>query len=122
LLLQNIYKSLRPGGIFIIETLGKEIAARDFIKGDCFERAGFNVFTEYEILDSWTRLKNNWTLVKDGKKIKKTFSQHLYSASELQRLMLETGFAEIKTYGDWDKSPYDHRAAKLIMLGKKGLK
>ena len=119
LLLSNVYESLKTGGVFIIETLGKEIAARDFTESECFRRAGFTVLTEYETLDSWTFLKNRWILFKDGKKVEKTFTQRLYSASELRALLLEAGFAKVEIYGDWDESPYDHRAAKLIAVGRK---
>lgn len=119
LVLRNVFTSLKNGGIFIIENLGKEIAVRDFVENDWFERAGYKVLTEYEALDSWTYLKNRWVLVKDGKEYEKIFSQRLYSASELKALLQETGFSDIKIYGDWDKSPYDHRAAKLIAVGKK---
>jgi 2-polyprenyl-3-methyl-5-hydroxy-6-metoxy-1,4-benzoquinol methylase len=118
--LRNVFESLKPGGAFIIETLGKEIAVRDFVEAEWFERAGYTVLTEYESEDSWTRLKNRWILIKDGKRIEKIFTQRLYAASELRSLLFEAGFASVEIYGDWDRSPYDQRAAKLIAVGRKG--
>ena len=117
--LRNVYQSLKKGGSFIIETLGKETAARDFIEAEWFERAGYTMLTEYEPLDSWTFLKNRWILIKDSERIEKTFIQRLYSASELRALLVEAGFEKIEIYGDWDESPYDQRAAKLIAVGRK---
>jgi len=119
LLARNVYKSLKKGGSFIIETLGKEIAVRDFVETEWFERAGFTVLTQYEALDSWTFLKNRWILIKDGKRLEKVFTQRLYSASELKALLLEAGFSKAEIFGDWDESPYDRRAAKLIAVGRK---
>jgi len=119
LMVRNAYESLKNGGSFIIETLGKEIAVRDFVDREWFERAGFMVLTEYETLDSWTFLKNRWILIKDGKKIERIFSQRLYSASELRSLLLEAGFSKVDIFGDWDESPYDKSAAKLIVIGRK---
>jgi len=119
LMVRNAYESLKNGRSFIIETLGKEIAVRDFVETEWFERAGFTVLTQYEALDSWTFLKNRWILMKDGKKIEKVFNQRLYSASELRDLLLEAGFSKVEIYGDWDESPYDKRAAKLIVIGRK---
>jgi len=119
LLARNVYESLKDGGSFIIETLGKEIAVRDFVETEWFERAGFTVLTKYEALDSWTFLKNHWILIKDGKKLEKVFTQRLYSASELRALLLEAGFSKAEIYGDWDANPYDRRAAKLIIIGRK---
>ena len=119
LMVRNVYESLKKGGTFIIETLGKEIVVRDFVEAEWFERAGFMVLTQYETLDSWTFLKNRWILVKDGNKIERVFSQRLYSASELRALLLEAGFSKVEIFGDWDESPYDRRAAKLIVVGRK---
>jgi len=119
LLLRNVYESLKDGGCLIIETLGKEIAVRDFTEGEWFERGGFTVLTRYEPLDSWTLLKNRWILIKDGKRVEKTFTQRLYAASELRALLLEAGFGKVEIYGDWDESPYNQRAAKLIAVGRK---
>ena len=117
--LRNVRESLKEGGCFIIETLGKEIAVRDFTEGEWFERAGFTVLTQYEPLDSWALLKNRWILIKNGKRIEKTFTQRLYAACELRALLLEAGFNKVEIYGDWDESPYNHRAAKLIAVGRK---
>jgi SAM-dependent methyltransferase len=118
--LKNVHESLKNGGAFIMETLGKEIAVRDFVEAEWFERAGWTVLTEYEPVDSWTRLKNRWILIKDGRRLEKIFTQRLYAASELRQLLLDAGFVNVAIYGDWDERPYDQRAAKLIAVGRKG--
>jgi SAM-dependent methyltransferase len=120
LVARNVYESLKDGGSFIVETLGKEIAVRDFIGGEWFERAGFTVLTEYEALDSWGVLKNRWILIRDGKRMEKVFTQRLYAATELRALLLEAGFSTVELYGDWDEAPYDHRSRVLIAVARKG--
>jgi SAM-dependent methyltransferase len=117
--LKNAYNSLKQGGALVMEALGKEIAVRDFIEADWFERAGFTVLTEFEALDSWTFLKNRWVLIKDDTRVEKVFIQRLYAASELRALLLETGFSVVELYGDWDERPYDRFAEKLIVVGRK---
>ena len=117
--LRNVYDSLKPGGCFIIETMGKEIAVRDFVEAEWFEHGGNLILTEYEALDSWTFLKNRWILIKDKIKQEKIFVQRLYAASELRSVLHEAGFEKIEIFGDWDESPYDQRAAKLIAVGRK---
>jgi SAM-dependent methyltransferase len=118
--LRNVYDSLKPGGAFIIETLGKEIAVRDFVEAEWFERAGWTVLTEYEAVDSWTRLQNRWILINGGERVEKVFTQRLYAASELRQMLLDAGFVSVEIYGNWDESPYDQRAEKLIAVGRKG--
>jgi SAM-dependent methyltransferase len=119
LLAKNAYESLKEGGSFIIETLGKEIAVRDFVEAEWFERAGYTVLTEYAAVDSWGGLQNRWIIIKDGKRIEKVFTQRLYAATELRRLLLEAGFASVDLYGSWDEAPYDGKAEALIAVGRK---
>jgi SAM-dependent methyltransferase len=123
-LVTNVYESLKAGGSFIIETLGKEIAVRDFTRGEWFERAGFTVFTEYEAVDSWAGLKNRWVLVRNTPgetpyRVEKTFTQRLYAATELRTLLFEAGFQAVELYGGWDERPYDEKANALIAVGRK---
>jgi SAM-dependent methyltransferase len=124
-MVRNVYESLKTGGCFIIETLGREIALRDFVKTDHFQRAGFTVLTEYELIEEesaqggWTYLKNKWTLIKEGKSIEKTFIQRLYSGAQIRGLLKRAGFSAVELYGDWDESAYDEKAAKLIAVGRK---
>ncbi|MDR0689442.1 MAG: class I SAM-dependent methyltransferase [Spirochaetaceae bacterium] len=119
LMAKNVYDSLKPGGVFIIETLGKEIAARDFVESEWFERAGYLVLTQYTPLDSWGSLQNRWILIGKDRRIERTFTQRLYAASELRALLRETGFSSVELYGGWDESPYDHRAAALIAVAQR---
>ena len=114
--LRNACESLKPGGTFIIETLGKEIAVKNFVEAEWYERADFTVLTEYKPLDSWSFLKNRWILLKDDKRVEKIFVQRLYSASELRSMLLEAGFKQIEIMGDWDESPYDQNARMLIAV------
>jgi SAM-dependent methyltransferase len=118
-MVQNVYDSLKPGGAFIMETLGKEIAVRDFVEAEWFERAGYLVLTRYAPLDSWGSLQNQWILIGKGRRIERTFTQRLYAASELRSLLRGAGFSSVELYGDWDESPYDHRAAVLIAAARK---
>jgi len=130
LLVRNVCESLKPGGTFIIETLGKEIAVRDFIHGEWFERAGYTVFTKYEVVDSWAALKNRWILIRNSNdagaeasappsRMEKTFTQRLYAATELRALLFKAGFAGVDLYGGWDERPYDQNAEMLIAVGRK---
>ena len=117
--LENAYYSLRPGGALIIEVLGKEIAVRDYVEAEWFERAGFTVLTESNPVDSWGSVWNRWILIKDGSRREKVFIQRLYAASELRALLLRAGFSTVELYGGWDESPYDQTAQTLIAVGRK---
>lgn len=117
-LLQNAHYALKPGGAMIIEVLGKEIAVRDYIEAEWFERSGYTVLTESVPVDSWGSIWNRWILIRDGTRREKVFIQRLYAASELRSLLLKAGFSSVELYGDWDESPYDEKARTLIAVGR----
>jgi SAM-dependent methyltransferase len=127
MVVKNAFDSLKTGGTYVIETLGKEVAVRDFVHADWFERAGFYVLTAYETADSWSSLKNRWILIsqrdqgriKQGAIIEKNFTQRLYGADTLQRLLRDSGFGTVETYGGWDGRNYDEDALALIVVGRK---
>jgi SAM-dependent methyltransferase len=122
---RNVYESLKAGGAFIIDILGKEIAVRDFVQSEWSEREGCKVLCRSTPVDSWTRLENRWLIIgaaereKAARQFEKTFTQRLYAASELRALLQKAGFSRLELYGDWDKSPYDYQAQRLIALGWK---
>jgi SAM-dependent methyltransferase len=117
--LSNVYHSLKSGGRFLIELMGKEILARIFVPREWYQEEDTLVLMEREVLGSWDQLKNRWILIRDNEKIEYEFSHKLYSAVELQSLLTSAGFEEIETYGSLDGSPYDHTSNRLIMIGHK---
>ena len=120
LIIRNIAQSLKKGGCFILEMLGREIAVRDFTAGEWFERAGYTVLTDFAVEGAWEGLRSHWQLYsKDGLKADHTFVQRLYAATELRQLMLSSGFTSIEIYGDFDRSSYNERARTMILVGHK---
>ena len=119
LFLKNAHYSLCDGGALIIDLLGKEIAVRDYIEAEWFERAGCTVLTESNPVDCWGSMWNRWILIKDGQRREKVFIQRLYAATELRSLLLKAGFSTVEIYGGWDERPYDQQAQTLIAVGRK---
>ena len=116
--LANFRSSLRPGGCFILETLGKETAVRDYIEGEWFERLGWTVLTEFRPVDAWRGLLTRWILLRGNERIDRSFVQTLYSGTELRRLLADAGFRDIEILGGLDGSPYDHKAASLVAVAR----
>lgn len=116
---KNVFRSLKPGGRFIIECTGKEVLARDF--RDCFwyEYDDFKIMVEYSINLSWTELETRWIFLKDGKETDAVFRHRIFSAMELAGLLSDTGFSQIEFFGDYDGSQYDQNAKRLIAIATK---
>ncbi len=120
LILKNIAASLKNGGWFILEMTGREIAVRDFTEGEWFERGGFTVLTEFSVVGAWEGLRSRWMLIdENGRKIDHAFVQRLYSAVELKRLMMASGFSSVEIYGDFDFSPYNEKARTMVLVARK---
>lgn len=118
LLAQVARESLVPGGAFVIETLGKELAVRDFTEGEWFDRGGYTVLTEFSVVDSWAALRNRWITIRGADRFERSFDQRLYAGTELRALLLGAGFSSVDLYGDWNGSPYDQKARVLIAIGR----
>lgn len=120
LILKNLAASVREGGWFILEMTGREIAVRDFTEGEWFERGGFTVLTQFEVVGAWEGLRSRWMLIDaDGRRIDHVYVQRLYSAIELKRLMIASGFSSVEIYGDFDFSPYNEKARTMVLVARK---
>jgi SAM-dependent methyltransferase len=116
---ENVYKSLNPGGAFIIETHGKETLARVFRERDWNERDGVIVLQERKVSQSWSWMNARWIMLKGNERFENEISHRLYAATELMALMTGCGFSGAEAYGGIDGSPYDHTARRLIVVGRK---
>jgi SAM-dependent methyltransferase len=114
----NARQSLKRGGQFVIEVDGKELTARDFSEDEWFEREGWTVLTEYRPVNNWGGLWHRWIVFQDGQRFERSFVRRMYSATEMEALLRQAGFASVEFYGDWDGIPYDHNARVMIAIAK----
>lgn len=116
----NLYRSLKDKGIFLIDTMGKEVLARVFCERNWQEVDNNIVLEERKICKNWSWIDNRWILIKDGKKEEYKISHRIYSAVELTALLNECDFNSIDAYRDLTGKPYDHMAKRLILVAHKG--
>jgi ubiquinone/menaquinone biosynthesis C-methylase UbiE len=114
--LEHVYRSLKKNGKLLVETMGKEVLARIFRPRDWREEGGVTVLEERQVIEHWSRVKNRWILLSDGKRSEHEFSHWLYSAAELCDMLRRCGFSGVEVYGDLRGSPYDHKAERLVVL------
>jgi len=116
--LRRLRRALKVGGALVLETTGKETAARDYTAGESFERGGWEVRTEFAIVGAWEGLRNRWILSRGDERVDRSFVLRLYSGTELKDALLEAGFAEVRILGGLDGSPYDQAAKSLVALAR----
>jgi SAM-dependent methyltransferase len=116
---ENMYTSLRPGGQSLIETMGKEILARDFQERDWSEQGDTLVLSEKKITPHWERVETRWIVIRDAERFEHHVSIRSYSAIELSSLLSDCGFYEVQVYGSLDGAEYDRDAQRLVVVGRK---
>jgi len=118
--LRNIHQSLKENGVLIMEMLGKERLAHVWKDTMCTELAdGSLIFQRPQIRDDWTRIRSEWTLVKDGHSRTFTFEHTIYSGRELKDRLLSCGFKQVQLFGDPQGSSYGLDAQRLIAVARK---
>jgi SAM-dependent methyltransferase len=119
--LRNAHASLSPGGTLLVDVLGKEVLASWVGRPQAVDiDGGGTVFMRDTILDDWTRLRTDWTLVRGDTVRQASITCVLYSAAELRALFEQAGFVDVECFGGFDASPYDNHARRLIVRGYRG--
>jgi SAM-dependent methyltransferase len=113
--LRNVRSSLKPGGAFVIDIIGKEALAARLVPAWWEPGAEGELFIQHpEILPGWSRLRSQWLLVKDGAALRFEFECNLYSGQELLEALEGAGFSDVQLFGSLEGSPYDNHAARLV--------
>ncbi|WP_431773896.1 class I SAM-dependent methyltransferase [Streptomyces cucumeris] len=119
--LRNAHESLAPGGRLLIDVMGKEVLAGWIGRPQVVELEDAYVVQRDTVLDDWSRLRTDWTLVRGETAREASITSFLYSGTELRSLFEQVGFTKVECFGDFDGSPYDQHARRLIVRGTREL-
>ena len=115
----NVYRSLKSGGLFLMEIMGKEVLARIFQERVWHEEDGVIQLEEHKVTRNWSWMENRWIMLKGNKRMENRVSHRLYSATELAGLLKDSGFTKVDVYGGLDGSPYDQTARRMVIVAQK---
>jgi SAM-dependent methyltransferase len=117
---RNALESLRPGGALVIDTMSKEILAGKYQERQWHElEDGSKLLTRCTIEDGWRAVRNEWTLYKGDERRETYFWNRLYAGTELEALLRETGFADVRLFGWFDGRPYGPGAPRLVAVARR---
>jgi SAM-dependent methyltransferase len=118
--LRNVYESLTGDGIFLIELLGKERLARNWLSSICTECPdGSLLLQRPQVRNDWRRIHNEWTLIGEGRTRTFHFEHNIYSGRELHDRLLAAGFHHVQLFGDLAGAPYGLDALRLVAIARK---
>lgn len=72
-----------------------------------------------EVFEDWTRLRNEWIIIKGERARTFRFDLTVYSGQELRELLERAGFVDINLYGSFKGAPYDSEAQRLIAKARR---
>ncbi len=118
--LENIHASLKPGGLFVFDHLGKELLAAKFQPTRSETLAdGTVVIHRMSVVDDWSRIEGDWILIEGKDASTYTMRHWLYSGREIKDLFEAAGFGDIRLFGSFDGTPYGPSAQRLIAVARK---
>jgi len=120
LVLRNSYTNLKAGGVLLIDLAGKEQIARVYqpTSSDTLPNGSLLV-QRHRIADAWSRIHNEWILVRKGRTRSFKFHHTIYSAQELSERLAEAGFESVRVYGSLKGDEYGPDAQRLIVVARK---
>lgn len=120
LVLRNMFTNLKPGGVCMIDLAGKEQVARVYQPTTSDTLPNGDVLVQrHRIADAWSRIHNEWILVRKGRTRSFNFHHTIYSAQELSDRLAEAGFKHIRVYGSLAGDEYGPNGQRLIVVAGK---
>ncbi len=113
----HLLRALKPGGVLLMDIVGKEIVARRWQPRDWTELAdGSLLLQARRVSQGWGWVDNTWTFIRDGVREDYTVGHRLYAATELAGLLKSVGFSKVQVFGSLDGDPYDELAKRLVLV------
>lgn len=117
--LDNVAASLQPGRMFVLDMVGKECLARVFTQTSSRDLPDALVVHRHRVVDDWTRVHNDWIIIRDGHSRMFQLSHWIYSAREIKDMFRLAGFADARVYGDLAGASYGADAKRLVVVGRR---
>jgi SAM-dependent methyltransferase len=111
--LEGARGSLRPGGRLLLETMHRDLLAREFAERDWWEGPDGSpvlVEREFDAVAGVSRETLRWGVVEKHHEIR------VRSATEWAALLVRAGLEVEEWLGGWDLSPFEHTSERLIVV------
>ncbi len=118
--LQEVRKSLKPGGRFLLEMANRDWLVRHFQAHDWYQFADFIGLEERKFIAERDRIETKWVkLYPDGRRKEYFSSLRLFTLRELIDLFSQAGLKVLGHYGDLKGEPWSWEANRLVLVAER---
>lgn len=118
-LFANAFQALRPDGALVIELMTQEIFEEGIVTEDTF-REGETFIRRRIFWDGAALVRMDWEVHHPGEPPRHyPTSFRLYNRDELAAVLQETGFVDVRAFGDLDGSAFDEESSLLVLIARK---
>lgn len=119
LVLKNVQQALRPGGLFITDSMNRDVVLKNFQPVHVTEKEG-NLMIDRNSFDSLNGfIHNQRIIIRDGVRRDKPFKIRLYNPTEFAALLRQAGLELVAMYGGFDAQPVSAESRRLVVLAQK---
>jgi SAM-dependent methyltransferase len=119
LVLKNIARALKPGGLFCFDTHNRDVFLKGFLPFIVVER-GKDLLIDRNSFDTTTgRFINKRIIIRNGRRKDAPFFVRFYNFNEISGLLKKAGLPVQAVYGDWHTKPFTSDSRRMIIIAKK---
>ncbi len=119
LVLKNIARALKPGGLFCFDTFNRDALLKRFLPYLVMEK-GKDLMADINRFDAETgRLYCRRIVFRNGRRKVKPFFVRLYNLTEMRDLLNRVGLKIYKLFSDFDSNPLTNESGRMIIVAKK---
>ncbi|MFH2057083.1 MAG: class I SAM-dependent methyltransferase [bacterium] len=119
LVLRRVFRSLRRGGRFVLQTINRDFLIAHWQQSNWEEVGDLTILQRHSLDYRTSRLSSTWTFLKDGQTRAREIPLRLYSYHELVDMFERVGFVDIEGFGSTDDAPVDCNCRVLWVFGVK---
>ncbi|KYZ77174.1 methyltransferase type 11 [Anaerosporomusa subterranea] len=120
LVLKQIANALHSGGFLLMDLLNRELMARSNLNRYWRHPSGEYVLSyKAELQHGTAKMKREVINQNSGKKLRYEFDLRSYSLYEIETLLENSGLKIRSTFGNFDRTLYNHESPRLIVLAQK---
>lgn len=118
--LNGVFRSLRPGGLFLMDFLNPDFLKKHY-RGKNWQKLedGSYLLEETVLSPDGRHCLNEWTRIKKGKALKKSFFLRLYDRKRISRALKKAGFRPVSFWGGFRGEKLSPDRNRLIVLAGK---